>query len=224
MVLDSLRRSDGRIKSFGKSKVFGIGCNKTATTSLKKAMAELGYVTGDQRTAERLFNDWVKRDFARIVNYCKTAQFFQDIPFSLPFTYIAMDQAFPGSKFILTVRNSPDQWYNSVVNYDIKKWGLNGHLPTKKDMLNAEYIHKSWIWEVHNMTYEISNDELYNKAKLMRFYNEHNDSILKYFRGRPEDLLVLNVAEDNSYKKLCDFLKLEPVREKFPWENKSTNI
>lgn len=28
----------------------------------------------------------------------------QDVPFSLPYTYVVMDQYFPRSKFILTVR------------------------------------------------------------------------------------------------------------------------
>lgn len=45
-------------------------------------MALLGYVVGNQHQAELMFDDRVKRDFRRITQYCKTAQFFQDAPIS----------------------------------------------------------------------------------------------------------------------------------------------
>ena len=97
----------------GKPKVFCIGLNKTGTTSLKKESGLQGYTVGNQRQAELLFDDWVKRDFKRIIRYCHTAEFFQDAPFSYPYTFIALDQAFPGSKFILTLRDNADEWYYS---------------------------------------------------------------------------------------------------------------
>src|SRR5437763_5861921 len=89
-----------------KQKIFCIGRNKTGTTSLTKAMMELGFITGNQGRAERLIDCYKLRNFKPIIAYCKTAQFFRDVPFSLPFTFIALDVAFPGSKFILTVRDS----------------------------------------------------------------------------------------------------------------------
>ena len=97
-------------KSYNKQKIFCIGLNKTGTTSLEKAMIDLGYLIGDQRQAELLFDDWVKRDFSKLIEYCKTAVFFQDSPFSYPYTYVAIDQAFPNSKFILTIRDDAEQW------------------------------------------------------------------------------------------------------------------
>lgn len=113
-------------------KIFGIGNNKTGTTSLQKAMFDLGYKIGDQRTAELLHKEWSLRNFKPIVEYCKTAEFFQDIPFSKPFTFVALDQAFPNSKFILTVRDNPEQWYNSLVKFHSKLWGKDGRTPTNK--------------------------------------------------------------------------------------------
>ena len=81
-------------------KIFGIGNNKTGTTSLSKAMSKLGYKVGNQKIAELLHKDWAQRNFTPIIEYCKTAEFFQDVPFSKPFTFIVLDQAFPNSKFI----------------------------------------------------------------------------------------------------------------------------
>lgn len=94
-------------------KVFCIGRNKTGTTSMARAVVSLGFKLGKQSRAERLLEDWGKRDFCRIIRYCKSADAFQDIPFSLPDTYQALDEAFPKSKFILTVRNNSEEWYET---------------------------------------------------------------------------------------------------------------
>ena len=122
------------IKVYDKPKIFGIGRNKTGTSSLTAAMQELGYIVGRQKEAELLFDDWIKRDFRKLIKYCHTAQFFQDIPFSLPYTYIIMDHAFKGSKFILTIRDNPEKWYNSITKFHAKIYGKNGQIPTKEDL------------------------------------------------------------------------------------------
>ncbi|HER41284.1 MAG TPA: hypothetical protein ENO10_08705 [Salinimicrobium catena] len=205
----------------GNTKIFCIGANKTGTTSLKKAMDELGFVVGAQITAENLVDDWAQRDFRRIIKYCKSAEFFQDAPFSFEFTYIVMDHAFPGSKFILTERDSPEQWYNSVVRFHSKMWGKDGNLPTKKNLQEAKYIYKGRPWHMNRMLNTTPEDDIYNKEILMQRYIDHNKSIKYYFRHRPGDLLVINVADDDSYTKLCEFLGVERKRDTFPWLNQT---
>lgn len=216
-----IKKFIGRIKSAGKPKIFGIGNNKTGTTSLKTAMQELGFVVGHQQTAEKLLDDWAKRDFKQIVRYCKSAQFFQDIPFSKTYTFVVLDHEFPGSKFILTVRDNPEQWYNSLTRFHAKKWGENGRIPTKEDLQKATYIEKGRPWRANRLTYNTPEEDPYNKEILLQHYNDYNKSVLEYFRHRPNDLLVLNVAEDRAYQKLCDFLEVEPVGNTFPWKNKT---
>ena len=76
----------------GEIQIFCIGRNKTGTTSLAEALTELGIIVGEQNLAEHLIHDWARRDFRRLFLYCRTAQAFQDIPFSLPFTFQALDQ------------------------------------------------------------------------------------------------------------------------------------
>ena len=107
-----------QVKSLGKQKVFCIGRTKTGTTSLTKAMAKLGYVIGDQHSAEMLIRDWGRRDFTGIAGYCRNGEFFQDVPFSLPYTFQAMDMCFPGSKFILTIRDA-ESWYKSMLDFHL---------------------------------------------------------------------------------------------------------
>lgn len=205
---------------FGRPKVFGIGANKTGTTSLEAAMGLLGYKLGNQRKGENLIEEWATRDFRKIIKHSRTADFFQDAPFSFPFTYIVLDQKFPNSKFILTVRDSPEQWYNSLLNFHSKIYG-QGNIPDKKALQNATYIYKGRPWRTNRLKYTTPENDPYNKESLITNYEIHNNSVKEYFRHRPDDLLVLNISDSNAMKLLCDFLKIPQTLEEFPWENKT---
>src|SRR5699024_8992024 len=148
-----IRNSITRLQAAGRKKIFGIGLNKTATTSLKSDVDELVYVVGHQRTAELLMDYCAKRDFSSILCYCKTAQFFQDVLFSKPYIFVVLDHEFPNSKFILTVRDTAEQWYNSLTKFHAKKWGKEGRIPTKEDLQKAQYIYEGWAWKINRMSY-----------------------------------------------------------------------
>ncbi len=210
-----------KIRFYKKQKIFCIGLNKTGTTSLKKAMEELNYKVGDQREAELLFDDWVKRDFKRLINYCKTAEFFQDAPLSFPYTYIAMDQAFRGSKFILTIRDNEEQWYNSLVTFHGKLWGNGNVPPTAEDLKKANYIYPGFPYHSRLHLNKVSETDPYNKNILIDYYNTHNNNVKDYFRFREKDLLILNIAEKEAFKKLITFLNVKTEINEFPWENKT---
>ncbi len=208
------------ITVYNKPKVFGIGANKTGTTSLKKAMADLGYLVGSQGKAENFIYDWGQRDFHRIIRYCYSAQFFQDIPFSLPFTYVVMDHEFPGSKFILTVRNDSEEWYNSLINYHSLKFGLGFGIPDVEKLKSASYNSQGWAWDALKIACDITNEDPYNKDRLTEYYEAHNRMVKKYFRHRPQDLLILNPSDPLAMKKLCNFLgEKEVSNNSFPKEN-----
>jgi hypothetical protein len=76
----------GLMRSYGKQKLFCIGLNKTGTTSLSKALERLGIQMAPQYLAEPFIRDWSRRDFRRIIRFCRYFQAFQDVPFSCPFT------------------------------------------------------------------------------------------------------------------------------------------
>lgn len=143
-----LRLGISLAKSVWKPKIFCIGRNKTGTTSLAKAIKDLGVIVAKQRPAELLIHDWSRRDFRRILRFCHTAQAFQDIPFSLPYTFQALDMRFPGSKFILTIRNNPDQWYHSLISFHSKLFG-RGKVPDYDDLKKATYVYPDWILEAN---------------------------------------------------------------------------
>ncbi len=89
--------------------------------------------------------DWAQRKFNNIVSYCKTADAFQDVPFSNDYTYQVMDYAFPNSKFILTVRNSSEEWYESLTQFHAKMIGKN-RIPTADDLKQFSYRETGWVW------------------------------------------------------------------------------
>jgi len=216
-----IQRFFNRLRVSSKNKIFCVGFNKTGTTSLLKEMTNLGFIAGGQQQAELLLNDWVKRDFRRIVKYCLSAEFFQDIPFSLPYTFIAMDQAFPGSKFILTLRENAEQWYESIIRFHGKKWANGKIPPNSEDLKNAEYLYKGFAYQYCMYVYGVQDNDPYNKDILIKHYRVHKKNVLDYFKYRSDDLLVINIKEDADYAKFCEFLGIEQERPSFPWENKT---
>lgn len=210
----------GRVKSFGKQKIFCVGRNKTGTTSIHRAMMDLGYRAGNQRQAELLFRDWARRDFRKLKSYCKTAEFFQDIPFSLPYTFQSMDMCFPGSKFILTERD-PEQWYSSMKLFHLKSSVHGDKALSLEALKDATYCYKGFAYETKVLVYDLPGDDPYDRDTLIEHYLFHNKMVKDYFRNRPNDLLVIDVTSEGAYQELCEFLGKKPLYESFPWENKT---
>ena len=176
---------------------------------------------GKQRLAENLLRDWARRDFRALFRYCQSAQAFQDVPFSLPFTFQALDQRFPGSRFILTVRDSEEQWHTSLIQYYAALFA-QGRPPTLADLKAAAYVRPGWMYESHCLIHPDFGQDPFNKEMLIAGYRDHNRAVQEYFRHRPGHLLVLNVAQPGAYSRLCEFLG-RPVEDKsFPWENKTS--
>lgn len=203
-----------------KEKIFCIGLNKTGTTTVEKVLGDFKYSLGIQRDGEILLKKWYSRDFDEIIRLSKTADAFQDIPYSLPYTYIFLQQYFKNAKFILTVRDDPEQWYNSITKFHSKLWG-NGKIPNKESLKTAKYRYKGFAYDVVKAMFNTCDNDLYNKKKLIEYYNSHNFSVIEYFSNYSDSLIVINVSDDNDYLKLCNFLNKKPIHEGFPWENKT---
>jgi tetratricopeptide (TPR) repeat protein len=204
----------------GGRKVFCVGRNKTGTTSMAAALRSLGFRVGLQARGEMLRRDWARRDFTRIIALCRTADAFQDVPFSNADTYRAVDAAFPGSRFVLTVRDSPEQWFESLVRFHTRIVN-KGRIPTADDLREFEYRYKGYLWEAFVSTY--CNDEklLYDRDAYIANYLEHNRQVTEHFRDRPGDLLVLNVSQADAMPALCAFLGIEHQGQAMPHLNRT---
>ncbi|NOS88679.1 MAG: hypothetical protein HOP34_09120 [Methylococcaceae bacterium] len=199
-IKTQLAKRQDRLRAQGKTKYFCIGRNKTGTTSLKQAFLDLGYPVGDQRKAELLADrHYFDGNFEPIIAYCQSAQVFQDVPFSWPETFKHLDNAYPGSKFILTLRDSPEQGYSSITRFHAKLFG-GGQIPTAAVLSQANYVRKGFMLRALKLQGGTDAD-IYNKTALLNHYQQYNQSVLAYFKDRPDDLLVINLSEADSYQK-----------------------
>lgn len=204
-------------------KIFCIGLNKTGTTSLELALKTLGFRLGNQRAGELLIEAWGRRDFRPIIRLAQTADAFQDVPFSLNYTYQAMDIAFPGSRFILTVRDSAQAWYHSMLTFTAKRLGCELQSLAAIDIRQDSYIYPGWHCRLIELQFGSSGlDQWFNRDIMLEHYLSYNQRVLDYFRHRPQDLLVLNVGDPEAMGKLCEFLGVDPSGLRMPHLNRSS--
>lgn len=171
-------------------KVFGIGFHKTSTTSLANALYTLGYnVTGYFGNDDPMIAEHALEEAFRRADRYDAAQ---DTPW--PVLYKALDERYPGSKFVLTVRDTAP-WVNSVVNH-----------------FGDRHIHAhEWIYGVPTASG--------NEAVYAQRYEQHNAEVLEYFAGRDEDLLVMDITQGHGWERLCPFLGVPVPGFPFPSQN-----
>lgn len=172
-------------------KVFGIGFHKTETTSLARAITILGYnVTGPNCVTDPDIGQNILKIASELAEQYDA---FQDNPW--PIIFREMDQRYPRSKFILTLRPT-EKWIQSQV----------AHFGTSTTPM------REWIYGVGCPQ---GNEDVY-----IARYEKHNAEVLEYFKDRPDDLLVLKITEGEGFEKLCPFLNKEIPDIAFPNVNK----
>ena len=177
-----------------KAKIFCIGFHKTATTSLAVALRHLGYrVTGPNGVNDPNID---KNVLPMAYELAKKFDAFQDNPW--PIIYKELDTKFPGSKFILMLRD-PEAWIKSQVRH----FGRN-ETPMRK-----------WIYGVGCPR---GNEAIYVKR-----FEDHNKEVKEYFKDRPQDLLVLDLPKGDGWEKLCPFLGTDIPNIAFPHANKASD-
>ncbi len=182
------------------TRVFGIGMHKTGTSSLHAAFRVLGFNSAHWNTAL-----WARQVWEEVKAYGRSETLerhyaFSDLPF--PLLYKELDKAYPGSKFVLTVRNA-DDWLRSVRDH----WDPNIN-PYRADWDIAPFTHK-----IHHLLY---GRKTFDPVTFIERYGRHNAEVLEYFRDRPADLLVLDVPSDMQWGPLCAFLERPVPAVPFP--------
>ena len=131
-----------------------------------------------------------------------------------------MDTYFPGSKFILTIRDA-DSWYESIRKFHRLDSIFGSNAQSLEALKEATYCYKGFAYEAMTLVYDLPGDDPHDRDTLIEHFNFHNQLVRHYFKNRPSDLLVLDVAEEAAYAKLCRFLGRPVTTEEFPWENKT---
>lgn len=150
-------------------KIFAVGFNKTGTTSIDALFDSLGLYAYHGT----LWRDCEDRD------WLSSYDCFTDGP---PADLARLDHWFPGSRFILNVRDL-DTWVHSRI----------GHIERRK----AKGIHES------HPTWEDNHESV---VGWIRERDRYHRQVLSYFRERPQDLLVVNfVRDDDAATKVANF-------------------
>ncbi|MCP5099990.1 MAG: hypothetical protein GY943_30930 [Chloroflexi bacterium] len=171
-------------------KIFGIGFHKTGTSSLARALDQLGYsVTGSFGLMDTHIATNVLAKASEIVPQYDA---FQDNPW--PIIYKELDAAYPGSKFILTLRPT-DAWLASAVRH------FNGKTTPMRE----------WI-------YGVGDPRGYESIYRAR-YERHNAAVTAFFKDRPQDFLQMRLTEGEGWEKLCPFIGMKIPNFEFPHSN-----
>jgi hypothetical protein len=172
------------------TRIFGIGMHKTATTSLNAALKILGYEATHWKSAHWAKAIWDEmKDTGRSLTLEKSYAL-SDLPITI--MYRELDAAYPGSKFILTVRDE-SEWLRSVKN----------HWDHERNPFRRTWDHDPFTHRVHK---ELYGRRDFDADVFLARYRRHNAEVAEFFKDRPADLLVM----DRGWPALCQFLN-QPI-------------
>ncbi|MGH7965331.1 MAG: sulfotransferase family protein [Candidatus Binatia bacterium] len=175
-------------------KIFCIGFHKTGTSSMRLALTRLGFrVTGPYGVHDPDIASHAL-DLAR--DLVPQYDAFQDNPW--PMLYRELDALYPGSRFILTLRE-PESWIESVTRHFSGR-----HTPMRE-----------WIYGF--------GDPAGHEREYLHRYLQHNGEVMQHFHGREDkDFLVLRVTDGEGWDVLCPFLDVPTMNDDcdpFPHRN-----
>jgi hypothetical protein len=174
-------------------KVFGIGLNKTGTKTLGVCLNQLGYAHKSvDRPAFELFK---KGDINGLFNIIDKYDSFEDWPW--PLIYKEVDEKYPDSKFILTIRKTPESWFKSLCRH-------------------ADYTGPT-EFRKHIYGYEMPRK---HKQHHLDFYDKHVKDVTDYFKSQPEKLLIVCWENGDGWEKLSSFLGFDCPNVPLPHTNK----
>lgn len=132
-----------------------------------------------------------------------------------------------------------------VKNYDIDKilkytakfesfddlpWNMTDMIPIlDKAFPGSKFIYlerdeKSWMNSVHHWYFK-KFGEYPDLVKYLKRFRNHRKFILDYFKHRlDKDLIIINIQDEEGFKKLGRFLGRPAPINNFPHHNKTTNI
>lgn len=191
-------------------KVFGIGLSRTGTKSLTSALHLLGLKVIHYPKDETICRELMEGHYQ--FSLLKYFDGITDIVVSA--FYPQLDQLFPGSKFILTIRDK-EEWLDSMQkHYDNKPAFDDESMMGREIEMKLRRFLRSTVYGCYE----------FNRDRMAYVYDLHYYNILNYFRDRPESLLILNITAGEGWEKLCPFLGYPPVDQPFPYVKKKSAL
>ncbi len=180
-------------------KIFGIGLNKTGTTTLGACFRILGFDHLGCRPD--LLADLRRGRTSRVFDEIDRHEAFEDWPYPLMFRALWARYE-PEAKFVLTRRRSAETWLQSLKLHS---------LATDPDR------HCRLLAYGHAYPFGAEREH-------MEIYERHLLEVRTFFRAHaPEDRFVKSVGrQGDGWEKLCAFLDLPLPAVALPHENKSS--
>lgn len=192
------------------TKVFGIGLSRTGSSSLAEALTILGY-----RAIHFPADPVTQREYSRFfagprqtltLSLLDRYDAITDTP--LARVYQQLDRAYPGSKFIWTVREK-ESWLRSC-----ELWWARSVVPFMEN--DHQRVLGPFMRLVGEATYGTA---LFDTTLFSQTYDAHMDEVPGYFRGRDKDLLTLNICAGEGWADLAPFLGSALPDREFPHRN-----
>ncbi len=175
--------------------IFGIGLSKTGTNSLNDALTTLGYPSVHYPDPDLMLA-------GRFAEALGDAEGATDITVAAFFR--ELDDAYPGSKFILTVRDRRD-WLASVESHMARRE------PESLEPGNPK-------GEVRRRLFGRAD---FDPISYLAAFELHRAEVLTHFTDREDDLLVVDLCGGDGWETLCPFLGLRAPRAPFPHANRT---
>lgn len=174
-----------------RSKVIGIGLNKTGTKTLGHYLTRWGYrhrsYDSNSTQSSPSFTLYSQGDITALMNIVREHDSFEDWPW--PLLYKQIDDQFDDVKFVLTTRRSSEVWFRSLCNMAVR--------------IGAMPLYEKTV-------YGYATPHGHKKAFVERF-EAHNAEVAEYFADRPDDLLTLCWENGDDATTLARFLGLADV-------------
>lgn len=193
-------------------KIFGIGLSRTGTTSLNFALERLGFRSihfpCDPRTRQEIGGFLAKGGKRLRLSLLTSTDALTDTPVCA--TFEGLDAAYPGSRFVLTVREKA-AWLRSCETY--WRTGL-------EPLLRERPVDPFCVY-IRLLTRALYGSDGYDRGRFSATYDAYAERVARHFGGRGRDLLVLDLFSDQGWSELCAFLDRPEPGGPFPFENRA---
>ena len=195
-IQNRIRTTWTELRPVKSTKVIGIGLPKTGTTTLGYCFRRFGF---KHRTFDMDLAVHVKRNHLEpVLKEAEKFETFEDWPWFA--MYRELDQRFPRSKFILTLRKDAETYVAS----------LKGH-HERQGIRDSGFVKPHWWDDV----FAVEPAE-WDYEKSAQRYERHNREVLEYFGDRVNrDLLVVCWEHGDGWAQLSRFLNKPAPDEPF---------
>ena len=197
--------------------IFGAGWGRTGTTSIQRALSQLGYRAYNFEAVlhENHLEMWGKVLKKEIEPEWSTlfAGYDSTIAWPACFFYEELMVAYPQAKFILTTRD-PERWADSFLSSYKVLEGLKAFRFIPRARMMTDFMQGAML------KYLFGDSSGPERENVIRQFNQHNEAVQQHIPA--ERLLVYEVTQ--GWEPLCTFLDKPMPNTPFPYENKGENF